>query len=54
LEGQDQLRVGKRLLKGLAFGFNAMMFGGYLLEAGGGLSQGEEDAEKITSGIVLN
>ena len=44
LDGQDELRVGKRLLKRLPFGLNAMMFGGYLLEAGGCLSQGAEDA----------
>ena len=44
LEGKDELRVGERLLKGLALGFNAMMFGGNLLEAGGCLGQGAEDA----------
>ena len=47
LKGQDELRVGKRLLKGLPFGLNAMMFGGHLLEASGCLSQGAEDMQEI-------
>jgi len=39
LDGQDELRVGKRLLKRLAFSFNALMLGGNLLEAcGSGIS----------------
>jgi len=50
LKGQDELRVGKRLLKGLSLGLNAMMFGGYLLEAGGCLGQGAEDAKEISIG----
>jgi hypothetical protein len=50
LEGQNKLGIGKRLLKRLSFGLNAMMFGGYFLEAGGCLSQGTEDPQKITIG----
>jgi hypothetical protein len=50
LQGQDQLRVSKRLLKRLPFGLNTMMFSGHLLESGGGLGQGAEDAQEITIG----
>jgi len=50
LEGQDELRVSERFLKRLPFGLNTMMFGGYLLEAGSGLSQGAEGAKEITIG----
>ena len=50
MEGQDKLGISKGLLKRLAFGLNAMMFGGDLLEAGSCLSQGAEDAEEITVG----
>jgi hypothetical protein len=50
LERQDKLGVSEGLLKRLPFRLNTMMFGGYLLEAGGCLSQGAEDAKKITVG----
>ena len=48
MQRQDELSAGKRLLKRLQFGFNAMMFGGDLLEAGGCLGQGAENAQEIT------